>query len=64
VLALRADFTGDEAAVNAAQPLVAVAAILSELELICPSPITAAEVRREVSVRRARRRWCVVQLWS
>jgi uncharacterized membrane protein YccC len=64
VLALRAAFTGDEAAVNAAQPLVAVAAILSELELICPSPITAAEVRCGLSVRRARRRWCVVQLWS
>jgi uncharacterized membrane protein YccC len=43
VLALRAAFTGDEAAVNAAQPLVAVAAILSELELICPSPTTAVE---------------------
>jgi uncharacterized membrane protein YccC len=64
VLALRAAFTGDEAAVNAAQPLVAVAAILSELELICPSPITAAEVRCEVPVRRAGRRWRVVQLWS
>jgi len=36
VLALRAESTGDEAAVNAALPLVTVAANLGELELIYP----------------------------
>jgi uncharacterized membrane protein YccC len=40
VLALRAGFTGDEAAVSAALPLVTVAANLCELELIYPSPMT------------------------
>ncbi|MDT5102776.1 MAG: hypothetical protein QOI25_289 [Mycobacterium sp.] len=44
VLALRAEFTDDEGAVNAALPLVAVAANLRELELIYPSPITATAV--------------------
>jgi hypothetical protein len=37
VLALRADFTGDEATVNAAPTLVTVAANLGELELIYPA---------------------------
>jgi hypothetical protein len=37
VLALRADFLGDEATVNAAPTLVTVAANLGELVLICPS---------------------------
>ncbi|HXO54018.1 MAG TPA: hypothetical protein VN888_24020 [Mycobacterium sp.] len=36
VLALRADFTGDEATVNTALTLVTVAANLGEIELICP----------------------------
>jgi hypothetical protein len=44
VLALRAEFTGDETAVNAALPLVTIAANLGELELIHPSPTTAAAV--------------------
>jgi uncharacterized membrane protein YccC len=44
VLALRAEFTGDEGAVNAALPLLTVAANLRELELMNPSPITAAAV--------------------
>jgi uncharacterized membrane protein YgaE (UPF0421/DUF939 family) len=42
VLALRAESTGDEAAVNSALPLVTIAANLGELELIYPSPITVA----------------------
>jgi uncharacterized membrane protein YccC len=44
VLALRAESTDDEAAVNAARSLVAVVANLSELELIYTSPTTAAAV--------------------
>jgi len=44
VLALRAEFTGDEAAVSAALPLVAVAANLGELELLYPAPAAAARV--------------------
>jgi len=44
VLALRAEFTGDEAAVSAALPLVAVAANLGELELLYPAPAAAAGV--------------------
>jgi len=44
VLALRAEFTGDETAVKAALPLVTLAANLGELELIYPSPTTAAAV--------------------
>jgi hypothetical protein len=44
VLALRAEFTGDETAVEAALPLVTIAANLGELELIYPSPTTAATV--------------------
>lgn len=44
VLALRAEFTGDEGAVTAALPLVTVAANLAELELMNPSPITATAV--------------------
>lgn len=46
VLALRAEFTGDEAAVNAALPLVTVAANLGELELIYPTTAAAAPVTR------------------
>jgi hypothetical protein len=42
VLALRAEFTGDEVAVSAAVPLVTVAANLGELELINPAPTAAA----------------------
>jgi Fusaric acid resistance protein-like len=42
VLALRAESTGDEAGVEAALPLVAVAANLGELELIYPAPATVA----------------------
>jgi uncharacterized membrane protein YccC len=44
VHALRAQSTGDHAAVNAALPLVTVAANLGELELIYPSPATATAV--------------------
>jgi hypothetical protein len=44
VLALRAEFTGDEGAVTAALSLVTVAANLAELELMNPSPITATAV--------------------
>jgi hypothetical protein len=42
VPALRAESTGDEAGVEAALPLVAVAANLGELELIYPAPATVA----------------------
>jgi hypothetical protein len=43
VLALRAESTGDEASVNAALPLLTIAANLGELESIYPTPtITAA----------------------
>jgi uncharacterized membrane protein YccC len=45
VLALRAESTGDEAAVNSALPLVTIAANLGELELIYPSPTTVAAAR-------------------
>jgi uncharacterized membrane protein YccC len=38
VLALRAESTGDEAAVNSALPLLTIAANLGELELIYPAP--------------------------
>jgi hypothetical protein len=44
VLALRAEFTNDERAVNAALPLMTVAANLRELELMHPSPITGTTV--------------------
>jgi uncharacterized membrane protein YccC len=44
VVALRAESTGDEAGVNAALPLVAVAANLGELELIYPAAAAAAPV--------------------
>jgi hypothetical protein len=43
VLALRAESTGDAAAISAALPLVTVAANLGELELIYP-PATVPEV--------------------
>src|SRR6476620_8175584 len=42
VVALRAESSGDEAAVNAALPLVTVAANLGEVELMYPSPAGAA----------------------
>jgi Fusaric acid resistance protein-like len=42
VLALRAEYTGDEAAVTAALPLATIAANLGELELSYPSQTTAA----------------------
>ena len=42
VVALRAESSGDEAAVNAALPLVTVAANLGELELMYPSSAGAA----------------------
>jgi hypothetical protein len=42
VPALRAESTGDEAAVSAALPLITVAANLGELELIYPQPAVAA----------------------
>ncbi len=45
VVALRAGSSGDEAAVNAALPLVTAAANLGELELMYPSSAGAA-VRR------------------
>jgi uncharacterized membrane protein YccC len=45
VLALRAECTRDEATVDAALPLVAVAANLGELELIYPTTTDASEVR-------------------
>lgn len=45
VLALRAEATGDESAVNAALPLVTVAANLGELELVYPPKPTEATVR-------------------
>jgi hypothetical protein len=44
VVALRAESTGDEAAVNAALALVAVASNLGELELIYPAAAAAAPV--------------------
>ncbi len=44
VLALRAEFTGDVAAVNAALPLVTVAANLGELELVYPTAAADAPV--------------------
>jgi uncharacterized membrane protein YgaE (UPF0421/DUF939 family) len=44
VLALRAEYTGAEAAVEAAVPLVIVAANLGELELTYPSPMSDAAV--------------------
>jgi hypothetical protein len=44
VLALRAEFTNDERALNAALPLVTVAANVRELELMNPSPIPGATV--------------------
>jgi hypothetical protein len=44
VLALRAESVNDERAVNAALPLVTVAANLRELELMNPSPITGTTV--------------------
>jgi uncharacterized membrane protein YccC len=45
VLALRAEATGDETAINAALPLVTVAANLGELELIYPSNVKAADAQ-------------------
>ncbi len=45
VLALRAECTGDKAAVDAALPLVAVAANLGELELIYPTSTDTSSVR-------------------
>jgi uncharacterized membrane protein YccC len=45
VVALRAESSGDEAAVNAALPLVMVAACLGEVELMYPSPAGAALLR-------------------
>jgi hypothetical protein len=42
VLALRAEFTGDEATVDAALPLVTIAANLGEIELSYPSRPNAA----------------------
>jgi uncharacterized membrane protein YgaE (UPF0421/DUF939 family) len=44
VPALRAEFTNDNRAVNAALPLMTVAANLRELELMNPSPITGTTV--------------------
>jgi hypothetical protein len=44
VLALRAERTDDEDAVDAALPLVAVASNLGELELIYPSDTDTPEV--------------------
>ena len=46
VVALRAESSGDEAAVNAALPLVKVAANLGELELMYPSPAEADALRQ------------------
>jgi Fusaric acid resistance protein-like len=46
VIALRAEFTGDEAGVNAALPLVTVAANLGELELIYPAAAPVTPVAR------------------
>jgi uncharacterized membrane protein YccC len=51
MLALRAEFTGDEAAVEGALPLVAVAANLGELELIYPPSTAAAATSNECTVR-------------
>jgi uncharacterized membrane protein YgaE (UPF0421/DUF939 family) len=60
LLALRAESTGDEAAVNSALPLVTIAANLGELELIYPSPTTVAAARTSMSLAPM----TATQLWS
>ena len=51
VLALRAESTGDEAAIDAALPLVTVAANLGELELIYPAPSDSPEIGQPANSR-------------